>query len=239
MAHSGNTTNFNLPQFTGTDHPSFTGDFNEAFRSIDSFLKDISTLAEQAQAAASAAQTKADEAYDKASQGGGFELDKVYPVGSIYMSMGATEPGTLFGGTWSKIEGRFLYAVEADSVPTGTTGGNANVSLSSDNIPSHSHSVSLSTSSSGSHNHEPRNGNSFVTCDSSSDHFSRAGTAFDSKGNWCITAPDSGIQSSGYYTANDGSHTHTVSGNTGSTGSGSSFSIMPPYMAVNCWQRTA
>lgn len=55
MAHSGNTTNFNLPQFTGTDHPSFTGDFNEAFLSIDNFLKDISTLAEQAQAAASAA----------------------------------------------------------------------------------------------------------------------------------------------------------------------------------------
>lgn len=232
MAHSGTTTNFNLPQFTGTDHPSFTGDFNEAFLNIDNFLKDISTLAEQAQA-------KADEAYDKASQGGGFELDKVYPVGSIYMSMSATEPGTLFGGTWSKIEGRFLYAVEADSVPTGTTGGNANVSLSSDNIPSHSHSVSLSTSSSGSHNHEPRNGNSFVTCDSSSDSFSRAGTAFNASGNPCITAPDSSIQSSGYYTANGGSHTHTVRGNTESTGSGSSFSIMPPYMAVNCWQRTA
>lgn len=55
MAHSGNTTNFNLPQFTGSDHPSFTGDFNEAFLNIDNFLKDISTLAEQAQAAASAA----------------------------------------------------------------------------------------------------------------------------------------------------------------------------------------
>ena len=55
MAHSGNTTNFNLPQFSGTDHPSFTGDFNEAFLNLDNFLKDISTIAEQAQAAASAA----------------------------------------------------------------------------------------------------------------------------------------------------------------------------------------
>lgn len=239
MAHSGNTTNFNLPQFAGTDHPSFTGDFNEAFLNIDNFLKDISTLAEQAQAAASAAQTKADEAYDKASQGGGFDLDKVYPVGSIYMSMGSTEPGTLFGGTWSKIEGRFLYAVEADSVPAGTTGGQANVTLNANNLPSHTHSISLNTGSGGSHNHEPRNGNSFVTCDSSGDSFSRSKAAFDTGGNMCIVAPDSGIQSSGYYTANDGKHAHSVSGNTDPTGSGSSFSIMPPYMTINCWQRTA
>lgn len=55
MAHSGNTTNFNLPQFSGTDHPSFTGDFNEAFLNLDNFLKDIRTIAEQAQTAASAA----------------------------------------------------------------------------------------------------------------------------------------------------------------------------------------
>lgn len=55
MAHSSTTTNFNLPQFAGTDHPSFTGDFNEAFLNLDNFLKDISTIAEQAQAAASAA----------------------------------------------------------------------------------------------------------------------------------------------------------------------------------------
>ena len=86
MAHSGNTTNFNLPQFSGTDHPSFTGDFNEAFLNLDNFLKDISTIAEQAQAAASAAQSKADEAWEKADQGGGFDLDKVYPVGSVFLS---------------------------------------------------------------------------------------------------------------------------------------------------------
>ena len=263
MAHSGNTTNFNLPQFSGTDHPSFTGDFNEAFLNLDNFLKDISTIAEQAQAAASAAteaagaattaagtaqsaaeaaQSKADEAYDKASQGGGFDLDKVYPVGAIYMSMGETDPGTLFGGTWSKIEGRFLYAVEGESVPTGTTGGKASVSLTTSNMPSHSHSVSLSTSSSGNHNHEPQNGNSFVTCDSPSDSFTRNGFQLYSGSTnqrIAIVAPDSGIQSSGWYTASDGSHSHSVTGNTNSSGNGTAFDIMPPYMAVNCWQRTA
>ena len=35
-------------------------------------------------------------------------LNTVYPVGSIYISMNETDPGTLFGGTWERISGRFL-----------------------------------------------------------------------------------------------------------------------------------
>ena len=40
----------------------------------------------------------------------------VYPVGSIYMSVNNTSPATLFGGTWEKIQGRFLLG-------SGTTSG--------------------------------------------------------------------------------------------------------------------
>lgn len=36
-----------------------------------------------------------------------------------------------------------------------------------------------------------------------------------------------------------GDHTHSVSGNTGSQGSGTAFSIVPPYYAVYMWRRTA
>lgn len=51
----------------------------------------------------------------------------LYPVGSIYVSTSSVEPGTLFGGTWRRIEGRFLLA----ATDNGTTGsdilGTANV----------------------------------------------------------------------------------------------------------------
>ena len=35
-------------------------------------------------------------------------LNLVYPIGSIYMSVNSTNPATLFGGTWTQIKGRFL-----------------------------------------------------------------------------------------------------------------------------------
>lgn len=47
-----------------------------------------------------------------------------WPVGSIYMSLQATSPATLFGGTWERVaNGRMLIGADSASYPAGSTGG--------------------------------------------------------------------------------------------------------------------
>lgn len=55
-------------------------------------------------------------------------VDLIYPVGSIYLSVNSTNPGTLFGGTWEQLKDRFLLG-SGDSYTGGTTGGNASLNL--------------------------------------------------------------------------------------------------------------
>lgn len=52
-------------------------------------------------------------------------FDMVYPVGAIYMSTNNVDPSTLFGGTWEKIENKFLLA-SGTNYSIGTSGGSAN-----------------------------------------------------------------------------------------------------------------
>lgn len=58
----------------------------------------------------------------------------VYPVGSIYMSVVSTDPGTLFGGTWEQLKDRFLLAA-GDTYSAGNEGGEEEVSLTQAQTP--------------------------------------------------------------------------------------------------------
>ena len=70
-------------------------------------------------------------------------LDAVYPVGSIYMSVEPTNPGTLFGGKWAAIaQGRCLVGVNTSDNDFKTpekTGGEKTHKLTVAEMPSHSH----------------------------------------------------------------------------------------------------
>lgn len=65
-------------------------------------------------------------------------LDIVYPVGSIYQSMSATSPADFIGGTWTKIN-TFLYGADTAK----ETGGEAEHTLTTSEIPSHFHTFSI------------------------------------------------------------------------------------------------
>lgn len=64
--------------------------------------------------------------------------DMIYPVGSIYMSVNSTSPATLFGGTWERIKDTFLLAA-GDTYEAGGTGGEAEHTLTVNEMPTHSH----------------------------------------------------------------------------------------------------
>ena len=53
---------------------------------------------------------------------------KIYPIGSIYMSVNDTSPASLFGGTWEQLKDRFLLGADG-TYAAGATGGSADAKL--------------------------------------------------------------------------------------------------------------
>lgn len=190
--------------------------------------------------------------------------NSIYPVGSIYMSTSSTNPGTLFTGTtWSQITDRFLVGMGTTYTTAGGTGGASSVTLATGNLPSHRHSVSITSgnqsaghthsipalsgtaASAGSHNHLVTSKTTSYGSGSQSGWRCLSWTGTNADWTQNVYSGDSGAHThsvtttastSGGISAN---HTHSVSGNTGYLGSGTAFSIIPPYYAVYMWRRTA
>ena len=226
-------------------------------------------------------------------------LNRVYPVGSIYMSAVNISPASFLGGTWQAIEqGRMLMAA-GSSWQAGTTGGAAYHTLTVQEMPAHDHSATeteagghthgASTGSAGAHSHSGSTnsaGNHYHTGTTSTDGAHRHGTwgensqwpapfGFYDSANNHLGKDGGGIDGDNavYNTTTDGNHSHNFSTSwagehshwlsissagahthsvaiaaagahthaitIGKTGSGAAFSILPPYIAVYMWRRTA
>ena len=76
--------------------------------------------------------------------GGFVDLDRIYPIGSIYLNTINVSPAILFKiGIWEQIKDVFLFG--AGKLSAGSTGGEPTVQLESSNIPSHSHNIPTMT----------------------------------------------------------------------------------------------
>lgn len=107
----------------------------------------------------------------------------------------------------------------------GEVGGNDSITLAVAHLPSHTHADgTLTTSAAGSHSHEPSNGSYNFA-------IHRTGTADTPSGN-AAASTTYGITFTGT-TSVAPNHSHTVTGNTAATGSGTPYEHRPKYMTVN------
>ena len=162
-----------------------------------------------------------------------------FPVNSLYLSLGSENPSTLWlGTTWQKQEGRFLLG-SSSSYSLGATGGASSIALSVANMPSHTHSASQSahTHTQPTHFHYVFNNDTSGNNVTNSTIATKSGPSniyagYDIKGTTNVAVNGKTSNNGGDTT---GSSTPSIS--VGSTGSGTAFSIMPPYLVVNIWKR--
>lgn len=147
--------------------------------------------------------------YVQQNSSGGVSISSVYPIGSIYMSVNSTDPSTLFGGSWERIQDRFLLA-SGNSYGAGSTGGSADAVVVK-------------------HLHQPSTGDGFNAYISGLGERVRVGTSTAGSARYTIVGKKNA--SSG-----DASGLR-FAGSTDYTGRDGAGKNMPPYLAVYVWKR--
>lgn len=65
-------------------------------------------------------------------------IDLIYPIGSIFLSTNDVNPTSYLGGTWQQIKDVFLLS-SGDKYKAGSRGGEAQHTLTIDEMPDHTH----------------------------------------------------------------------------------------------------
>ncbi len=168
-------------------------------------------------------------------------IDKVYPVGSIYMSVVNNSPANFIGGTWVALnEGRVLIGANS-TYTAGKTGGEFTHKITVAELPEHNHSAS--TASAGAHTHTAStnstgdHAHNYVCYKTAEAVYNLGGSSHIMNVGSTLATTSAGTHSHTVTIASADAHTHTVTVN--NTGSGSAMNNMQPYLAVYMWKRTA
>lgn len=155
---------------------------------------------------------------NNSSSGGGINLDKIYPIGSIYMSVNSTNPSALFGGgTWVQLEGRFLLGV-GGGYTAGSVGGEVEHTLTVDEMPAHSHKLVTASSQSSSDTDD------IMNSANANKYIASRGYTTGSVYNYSLMAEQS--------------YNKPLAGVSETVGKGETINNMPPYLVVYMWKRT-
>lgn len=151
---------------------------------------------------------------------------KFIQYGSIYLSVNQTNPGTLFGGTWTRITDGFLYCIsgnggvqdnlQGSAKSAAASGNTGSTTLTEKQIPSHAHT--LHAVNKNSNGYTPANDNNAEY----ELNFNQSITyGYPTKG-WCNTVAMGAAGGGKGHTHTLNSHTHNI-----------------PYTGVVVWKRTA
>lgn len=153
-----------------------------------------------------------------------------YPVGSIFISVNATDPSTTIGGTWVRF-GKGSVIVGLDEAQTEfdsarETGGEKTHKLTTQEMPGHFHQANtpdgtIVTDNSGSH-----------------DHIIQVTNAVGSSNVAVARGASSPADTAGPI-ANDGVHSHGLTGHVATTGGDGVHNNLQPYITCYMWERTA
>lgn len=155
-----------------------------------------------------------------------------YPIGAIYMSVSSIDPGTIFGGQWERIKGRFLLSADDGTYKVNNTGGSSTVTLNANQMPWHQHTGN--TAGAGNHEHQVA-----LNGDGNYDIWYRLSWGSSHTG-YCISGNNTNGQSSGASFPSiakaNGHHAHSFT--TDGSGGSQAHDNMPPYLVVYMWKRT-
>lgn len=138
-----------------------------------------------------------------------FNIDDIYPVGTVYMSYEQIMPPQMFGGSWARIENYFIRGTDN---PVGSA-GSSSFSLSTGGEDT----VTLTTAQMPSHNHQQ------MSAQSSKEASGYGLTAATTFKNRPMVQSDN----------------RTMNGYTYNTGGGEEHNNMPAYQDLYIWYRTA
>lgn len=149
----------------------------------------------------------------------------IYPIGSIYTSVGTNSPATLFGGTWEAFgAGKVLVGIDSGDASfdtIGETGGAKTHALSEAELATHTHIQD-------SHTHPVRGAGRSDT----------VGVTYSTNGGGAANmTPATGTPNSDTYTGALYAAAQTATNQ--NTGSGTAHNNLQPYVVVYFWKRTA
>lgn len=152
-------------------------------------------------------------------------IDLIYPIGAIYISATLVNPGTLFGGTWVQIKDKFLLSAGDDHAAGAESGKEQ---YTADDMPAHTHTRGTMNITGSQQLPNVYGDNSWPKTSSGALSWSKASGWFDDGSNSTCNNVVIQLNAANGWT-----------GETSQSGLNETATIMPPYLTVYMWKRTA